>query len=157
MAHRTDRGEFDRVESHPVEGDHVGDVHAGHGQDGVTESRTATAYYESLPARINAVLVALLLALEGLLGLRFLLAAFGANPASGFVDFVRDVSWPLVRPFDGAFANRTWDEGIIEVNTLLAMGVWLLAFLLVMALVNALMPRLYADRVTRHDRHVIEH
>jgi hypothetical protein len=46
-----------------------------------------------------------------------------------------------MKPFENAFSNRTWDEGLIEVNTLLAMGVWLLIFLLLGALVNALMPR----------------
>jgi hypothetical protein len=125
----------------------------------VTESYAGTtastlSYYESLPARVSAVLTALMLALEGLLALRFVLAAFGANPNSGFVDFVRDVSWPFVRPFDGAFANRTWDEGIIEVSTLLAMGVWFLVFALIMLLVNALMPRFYSDDVRVARRHV---
>jgi hypothetical protein len=101
-------------------------------------------YIESLPARVNAVLFTVLLALEGLLALRFLLLAFGANLANDFVDFVMDLSWPFVRPFSDAFANRAWDEGIIEVSTLLAMGVYLLAFLLVAMLVTALLPRFYS-------------
>jgi hypothetical protein len=108
--------------------------------------------------RVNAVLGTLLLALETLLGLRFALLAFGANLANDFVDFIMDVSWPFVRPFDGAFANRTWDEGIIEVNTLLAMGVWLIVFLIVMALVSAVLPRWsegYSERPVRRPR--IEH
>lgn len=108
--------------------------------------------------RVNSVLVALLVALETLLGLRFALLAFGANLANGFVDFIMDVSWPFVRPFDGAFANRTWDEGVIEVNTLLAMGVWLLVFAIVMMLVAALLPRWtesYSERPVRRRR--IEH
>jgi hypothetical protein len=97
-------------------------------------------YLASLPARVNMVLFALLVALEALLGLRFALYAFGASNSSSFVRFIKDVSWPFVRPFSSAFSNRTWDQGIIEVNTLLAMGVWLLAFVLVMALVNAALP-----------------
>jgi hypothetical protein len=100
----------------------------------------ATALYESLPGRVNALCGALLLALESLLALRFTLIAFGANRASGFVDFILDVSWPFVRPFRGAFADRTWDEGLIEVSTLLAMGVWLLAFALIMIVLNAALP-----------------
>ena len=86
------------------------------------------------------VLFALLVALEALLGLRFALIAFGANTSSSFVRFIRNVSWPFVRPFSSAFSNRSWDQGIIEVNTLLAMGVWLLAFVLLAALVNAALP-----------------
>ena len=108
--------------------------------------------------RVNAVLGALLLALETLLGLRFALLAFGANLANGFVDFIMDVSWPFVRPFDGAFSNRTWDEGIIDVNTLLAMGVWLLVFAIIMTLVAAVLPRWsegYSERPVRRGR--IEH
>jgi hypothetical protein len=91
-------------------------------------------------ATVMALLGLLWLAIEGLLTLRFLFLAFGASPASGFVDFIYDVSWPFVRPFDGAFANRTWDEGVVEVNTLLAMFVWMLIFGLLALLVRALAP-----------------
>ncbi len=97
-------------------------------------------YLASLPARVNMVLAALITALEALLGLRFALYAFGASNSSSFVRFIKDVSWPFVRPFSSAFRNRTWDQGIIEVNTLLAMGVWLIAFLLLTALINAAVP-----------------
>src|SRR5512144_1096638 len=80
---------------------------------------TTTTYLQSLPARVNAVLFALLLALEGLLTFRFVLVAFGANRSSGFVNFIHNVSWPFVRPFDNVFRNRSWDQGIIEPSTLL--------------------------------------
>ncbi|TAK72032.1 MAG: hypothetical protein EPO22_00860 [Dehalococcoidia bacterium] len=110
-------------------------------EEAVADSRvTTTSHLESLPARVNAVLFALVLALEGLLAFRFALMAFGANRSSGFVKFIRDVSWPFVRPFDNAFRNRSWDQGIIEPSTLLAMGVYLAVFLLVAFLVNALLP-----------------
>jgi hypothetical protein len=109
--------------------------------DTLVEREMSTGFYRSPLTRVNAVLWALLTALEALLGLRFLLLAFGANRANDFVDFVLDVSWPFVRPFDGAFANRTWDEGIIEINTLLAMGVYLLAAALLSMLLMALWPR----------------
>ena len=97
-------------------------------------------YLTSLPVRVNTVLLTLLVVMESLLGLRFALIAFGASTRSGFVRFIRNVSWPFVRPFSSAFSNRSWDQGIIEVNTLLAMGVWLLAFVLLAALVNAALP-----------------
>jgi hypothetical protein len=119
-----------------------------------TERHYSASYFDSLPARVNAVLFAFLLGLESLLTLRFVLAAFGANPNNSFVDFIRDVSWPFVRPFDGAFSNRTWDEGVIEVSTLLAMGIWFLAFALVMLLVNAVLPRIEEDGATVHRRRV---
>lgn len=105
-------------------------------------------YGHGIAGRINLVLFAVLLAVESLLALRFALVAFGANLGSGFVDFIMDVSWPFVRAFDGAFANRTWDEGIIEVSTLLAIGVYALVFALIAMLLSALLPR-----VTGYDRH----
>ncbi len=98
-------------------------------------------YLDSLPVRVNAVLLAVLAIVEGLIGLRFALLATGASATSGFVEFIYDVSWPLVRPFSNAFTNRTTDSGIIEVSSLLAIGVWLLVFLLVTLLINALLPR----------------
>jgi hypothetical protein len=110
-------------------------------EEALADSRvTRTAHLESLPSRVNAVLFALLLALEGLLAFRFVLGAFGANRSSDFVDFVYDVSWPFVRPFDNVFRERTWDQGLIEPSTLLAMGVYFLAFLLVAMLVTVLLP-----------------
>lgn len=102
----------------------------------------------SLSGRINTVLFAVLVALESLLALRFSLIAFGANRDSGFVEFILDVSRPFVRPFENAFANRTWDEGIIEVNTLLAMGVYALIFAIIAMLLSAILPRM-----TGYDRH----
>jgi len=130
--------------------------HDAHDHHAVTEAedtvveRHSTVIFDSLAGRVNAVLFALLLALETLLALRFTLVAFGANPNSGFVDFILDVSRPFVAPFDNVFSNRTWDEGVVEVNTLLAMGVYFIAFLLVMMLVNAILPRIYAGEDTSH-------
>jgi len=120
--------------------------------DEVVSDRRGFWYADSLTGRVDAILGVLLVALEGLLALRFALVAFGANRSSGFVDFVLDVSWPFVRPFSGAFANRTWDEGVIEVSTLLAMGVWALVFLLAGMLIHALLPDVRASGVTHRRR-----
>jgi hypothetical protein len=114
-------------------------------------------HFGDVASRVNAVLATVLVGIEALLTMRFLFLAFGASRDSGFVDFVMDVSWPFVRPFADAFANRTWDEGVIEVNTLLAMGVWLLVFALVMALVAALMPRHDAEHGGRYERRRVTH
>ena len=99
-------------------------------------------YFETLPERLGAVGVALLTALEGLLAIRFLLLAFGANTGSGFVGFIDNVSWLFVRPFADVFSNRTWDQGVVEISTLVAMGFYLLVFALLGMLVTALAPRL---------------
>ena len=120
----------------------------------VTERTVGTRYYDSLPARVNTVLLAIGFAIEGLLALRFLLVAFGASRTSGFVDFILNVSWPFVRPFSNAFSNRTWDKGIVEINTLLAMGVWFLGFAVLAMLINALLPRYDASGERIHRERV---
>jgi hypothetical protein len=107
----------------------------------VASARTGR-YFETLPERLAAVGGVLLIAIEGLLGMRFLLLAFGANPSSGFVGFIDDVSWPFVRPFANVFSSRSWSEGVVEVSTLVAMGVYFLIFALLGMLVTALAPRL---------------
>jgi uncharacterized protein YggT (Ycf19 family) len=58
--------------------------------------------------RVNSVVFAVLAVIESLLAVRFMLLAFGANRRNEFVDFVMDVSWPFLRPFDGAFRDRMW-------------------------------------------------
>jgi hypothetical protein len=121
----------------------------------VADQRTGTTTwsFDTLSGRVNTILFTILLALEGLLAMRFMLAAFSANPTSGFVDFIYDASYPFVRPFENAFANRTWDEGIVELSTLLAMGVWLLAFALVAMLLNAILPNVGTSETrTRRSR-----
>ena len=100
-------------------------------------------WYEfDLAGRINTVLFAFLVGLETLLTMRFAFQAFGANPNSGFVDFIYDFSGWFMNPFENAFRNRTWDQGIIEVNSLLAMGVYALIFAVVAILIAAIVPRL---------------
>jgi hypothetical protein len=51
------------------------------------------------------------------------------------------VSWLFVRPFANVFSNRSWDQGVVEVSTLVAMVFYLLLFALIGMLVTALAPR----------------
>jgi hypothetical protein len=96
-------------------------------------------------ATVNGFLGIVLLALEAVLATRFLLIAFGANRTSGFVSFMLDLSWPFVRPFSNAFAIHSWDQGIIEPASLLAIGVYAIAFGLVMLIISAVVPT-YRER-----------
>lgn len=61
----------------------------------------------------------------GVLAFRFVFRLFGANPTNGLVDWVYDVSGPLVAPFMGIF-SRTVDlaTGRLEYETLLAIVVY---------------------------------
>lgn len=108
---------------------------------GVSGERSGR-YLETLPERLSAVAFVVLVAIEGLLGMRFLLSAFGANPSNSFVRFIENVSWPFARPFANIFSNRTWDQGVVEVSVLVAMGAYVLLFALIGMLVTALAPRL---------------
>ncbi len=109
-------------------------------EEAFADTRLTTTYLESLPARINAALFAILLVIEGLLAFRFMLVAFGANRSSGFVNFIHNVSRPFVRPFDNVFRARVWDQGVVEPSTLLAMAVYVVVFLLIAFLVSAVIP-----------------
>ena len=68
-----------------------------------------------------------------LLGLRFFLRLFGANPANGFVDFIYNVSYPFVAPFLGMFNyDDNLANGRVEIETIFAIIVYaLLAWLIV--------------------------
>ncbi len=118
-------------------------VDAASSPGAVTGDTRSGQYFETLPERLRAVAGVVLTAIEGLLGARFLLHAFGANANNSFVGFIDNVSWPFVRPFATVFSNRSWGQGIVELSTLVAMGVYLLLFALIGMLIAALAPRVH--------------
>lgn len=105
-------------------------------------SERNVGYFETLPERLNAVGFVIRAAILGLLGIRFLLRASGANTTSDFAGFIEGVSWLFARPFANVFSNRSLGPGIIEPSTLVAMAVYFLIFALLGKLVTALAPRL---------------
>jgi hypothetical protein len=82
-----------------------------------------------------ALWVAIALAtVETLLGFRLAFLIGEANSANGFVEFIYDVTDPLVEPFQGIIANDTLSNGgIFEPATVIAMVVYLAAAALVIA------------------------
>lgn len=52
--------------------------------------------------------------IEILIGFRFALKLFGANPASGFVDFIYSVTGVLTAPFDSIFGVSSTQSGETE-------------------------------------------
>lgn len=64
--------------------------------------------------------------MEALLGLRFLFRLLGANPASGFVDFLYSLTAPLTAPFRGIFPPVASEGAVLEWSTLVAMLIYLL-------------------------------
>jgi len=74
---------------------------------------------------------------EVLLGFRLGLLLADSNPGNGFVNFIYDVSGPLVEPFDSIFSNRTVGDGVFEPATVMAMIVYFVAALLLVLVMRA--------------------
>lgn len=83
---------------------------------------------------LSAVIMVALAVVETLLAFRlgFLLAE--ANSNNGFVNFIYDISKPLAAPFQGIVANN--DK--LEYAALIAMGVYAVAALLLIAALSAI-------------------
>ncbi len=73
---------------------------------------------------------------EALLAFRLALRLAAANAGNGFVDFIYDVSGPLVDPFEGIASNRSVDGGVFEPATVTAVVVYLVAALLLVAVLR---------------------
>lgn len=103
---------------------------------------------------VRRLIWSLLGIVEVLLGLRFLLALFGANPDAGFTNFINTVTDPLVSPFQAVFSNPAVSEGVLEIGTLLAMVVYGLAAWGLVALLNAIFsafPQSTVETAGRYD------
>jgi uncharacterized membrane protein len=68
--------------------------------------------------------------LEAILAIRFVLKLAGANPTSGFVDFIYGFSSIFVAPFRGIFSTPTTEGDIVtsvfETSTIVAMIIYAL-------------------------------
>lgn len=109
-------------------------------QESVVERRQTSVYARSLRSTLTGLIGLALLVLEVLLAVRFALVAFAANPNGSFTNFILDISSPVLRPFRDTFALRSWDRGVLDYNILLAMGVWFIAGVLLIMVVNAIVP-----------------
>ena len=63
--------------------------------------------------------------LDTLIAIRFLLKLFGANPAP-FVQFMYNVTWPLVAPFHGIFNTDQVGRSVLEPESLVAIAIYTL-------------------------------
>ncbi len=69
--------------------------------------------------------------IEGVIAIRFVLKALGANPSAGFAQFIYGITAPLVAPFNALFANPSSGASVLELNSLIALIVYgLLAWLI---------------------------
>ena len=99
--------------------------------------RTETVAYDPFAnRRQTAYRVAQLLywifgLIEGLILIRFVLKALGANPSAGFAQFIYGLTAPLVAPFYGLFGSPTAQGSVLEVHSIIALIVYgLLAWLI---------------------------
>jgi len=76
--------------------------------------------------------------LEILLGLRFVLRLFGANPQNEFARFINNLSAPFVAPFSTLFISPTSDGGanIFDVNIVIAIIAYALLSYLTVSLIR---------------------
>ena len=76
--------------------------------------------------------------LEILLGLRFLLRLFGANPQNEFARLINNLSAPFINPFSTLFISPTFDGGayIFDVNIAIAIVAYMLLSYLAASLVR---------------------
>jgi hypothetical protein len=95
-----------------------------------TDQSVATAYDPYAARRANAVRVEqaiylLFGVIEGLLVMRFVLRALGANPDAGFAQAVYAITGVLVSPFNGLFGTPQIGSGAaLDVATLVALVVY---------------------------------
>jgi uncharacterized protein YggT (Ycf19 family) len=69
--------------------------------------------------------------IEGLIAIRLILKALGANPSAGFSEFIYGITAPLVWPFVGLFNNPAYGNSVLELSSIVALVVYaLLAWLL---------------------------
>jgi hypothetical protein len=81
--------------------------------------------------------------LEGLLGIRFALGLFGANPAAGFAQFIYGATAPFIAPFVGLFGQPRFEGFVFEWNALVAIIVyallaWVIAKVVMLVMGNTL-------------------
>lgn len=78
--------------------------------------------------QITRIVWNLLGLLEILLGLRFMLKLIAANSASGFAAFIYGITKLFIAPFALLVETPTYGEIMLEVTTLVAMGIYALIF-----------------------------
>ncbi len=86
--------------------------------------------------------------IDALLAFRFLFRLFAANPASGLVSFVDNVSAPFMAPFNAIFPTSTVGAGGIEWAALLAVLVYTLVAYGIVQLINVFVARAPEEEIS---------
>lgn len=110
----------------------------------------------------NSLVAFAVLIVETLLAFRLAFALGGANATNGFVNFIYDVSHPFVSPFVGIASHSVDGKSVFEPETVIAMAVWAVVALLIVAAVNILLSApaparseaVTRERQTHYDRKI---
>jgi hypothetical protein len=87
--------------------------------------RRATAY------KVRQAIYLIFGIVQGLIAIRFILRALGANPEAGFASFINGVTAPLLVPFVGLFRPVALNGMVLELHSIVAIIVYaLLAWVL---------------------------
>ena len=109
---------------------------AGAESEAVTRYADSWTLWRGFMRMFNSTVGLVTLMIETLLAFRLAFALGGANQSNGFVDFIFDWSGPFVAPFKGIAAHLTSGKTVFEPETVIAMAVWLVVALIVVAAVN---------------------
>lgn len=105
--------------------------------------------------QIQRILYTLLGILEMVLGLRFVLKLIGANPSSGFSVFIYGITGLFIAPFRTLVGTPSAEGLVLEVTTLIAMGVYALLFWVLVRVIQIALDRPSARTITRSTREQI--
>lgn len=75
---------------------------------------------------------------EALIAIRVVLRLLSANAQADFAEWIYAVTRPFVTPFGGVFANPSLNGGVLEIESLIALGVYALAAWVLTALISIL-------------------
>ncbi len=76
-----------------------------------------------------------------LIAIRVVLKLLAANTASGFTQFIYNITGPLVAPFENIFGTPAANGAVFEVSSILAIAVYLLVGWLVIKVVQLVLDR----------------
>jgi hypothetical protein len=99
----------------------------------------------SVAERAAMITYLILGVLEALLITRVILKLLAANPDSGFVRFVYNLSALFVAPFQGIFPTPATQNSVLELSSLVAIAVYALIAWGIVRLIAILGPRLSSN------------
>ena len=104
--------------------------------------RNVRKFLRNVFLRLQNFIGLIFLVVEGIVAVRIIFKATGANPLAGFSSFIYNLSSPFVGPFHPVFADGKLNGHPFEWGSLLAMAVFAaLAFLAIRVMRAVFSPR----------------